>query len=176
MASSDLGLPFERGNTYSDGGLVTMTSSTAEHLLGKVFQTTDSNGELLKLRCVRADAALTDVGGKTVSYTSGKIGKNVDALCNSTGEVSSVIDDEYATKDITQYDIFYVVEEGDVVAKAETDLDADDAIMAHASDTVAQATAGSYVIGVANEADGTTTSGYASIHVCGGLKPSDPAS
>jgi len=179
MGYPGLGLPFARGETYSDGGLVTMDATVGEHLLGKVYETTDSSGRLLKLRCVRADAALTNVGGKTVSYTAGKVGRNVDALCDSDGEICSTVDDEYATtKDITQYDIFYVVEEGDVIVSAESGISAAGVkCMGYAAnDNVTAATAGSYVLGYANEALSATTTGYASIHVCGGLKPSDPAS
>lgn len=169
-------LPFPRGQTYGDGGALTMASTTGEAIVGRVFRTTDSSNRDLWLRAVRADAALTNVGGKTVSYTSGKIGRNVDALANSDGEVSSIIDSAYATtKDITQYDIFYVVEQGFVDASCETTVNAAGiSVMADSSsDNCNNATAGSYVIGVSTEA---VSSGIAEIHVLGGLKPSDPAS
>lgn len=175
MSCCDNGLPFPRGQTYGDGTL-TLTSSIGEHLLGRVYKTTDSSGRDLWLRVVRADSALTNVGGKTVSYTSGKVGKNVDALTNAAGEIASIVDDEYATTyDISQYDLFYVVEEGDVDAAADSTVNAaGQAVMAEGSgDDVIVATAGSFVIGVSNEA---VADGISSIHVGGNLKPSDAAS
>ena len=176
--------PFPRGQTLNQDSLLTLDATFMDHLVGQLVLFTDMLGKPLVLRIVRADAALTDVGGKTVSYTAGKIGRNVASLCATTGEVSSVIDHEdddthtagYAvTKDIAQYDLFYVVEEGDVMAACESDVDAGDAVMANSSDTVAQATAGAYVIGVANEDDGDTVTGFASIRVGSNLKPSDAA-
>lgn len=175
MGRAELGLPFERGQTYGDNALVTMTSTYAEHLLGKLFKTTDSSGRDLILRCVRADAALTNVGGKCVAYTTAKVGRNVSGYTGVDGELAAIIDDEYSTTfDVAQYDIFYVVEEGDVDAVADATVNAaEQAVMADASgDGVIVATAGKYVIGFSNEA---SADGVASIHVCGGLKPSDAA-
>ena len=168
-------LPWPRGETMNESGWLTLTSTTLDEVLGLIFETTDDNGRELKLRVVRADAALTDVGRKAVSYTAGKVGRNVDALCDTDGEICSIVDDAYATtKDIAQYDAFYVVEEGDVLAIAESAVNAAGVkVMGKASaDDVTVATAGSYIIGFANDA---VSSGSASIHVCGGLKPSDPA-
>jgi len=174
--STEYSLPFRRGSTYKDGSDLTLSSTVGEAIVGRVYKTVDDDGKDLWLRAVRADAALTDVGGKAVSYTSGNLGKNVDALCNSSGEICSIVDDAYATTDdIEQYDIFYVVEEGDVDAAAESDVNAAGvAVMGYAtSDSVTTATAGLYIVGVSNEA---VSAGICSIHVTGGLKPSDPAS
>jgi len=169
-------LPFPRGSTYKDLGNVTLASTIGAGILGKCFETVDDSNRPLVLRAVMADAALTNVGGKTVSYAAGKIGSNVDALANSDGEVSSIIDDAYATTfDVDQYDIFYVVEEGYVDASCEATVNAAGiSVMADAStDNCNNVTAGSYVIGVSTEA---VSDGIAEIHVLGGLKPSDPAS
>ena len=178
---ADATLPFPRGTTYKgDGELVLANNTTCgAGIVGRLFETTDSSGRPLVLRAVRADAALTDVRGKTVSYTAGKIGENVDALCNADGEISSIFDDAYtATQDIAQYDVFYVVEEGHVLAKAEAGVNAAGfKIMGYANnDNVTVLTAALYCIGVSDEGLSATVSGYASIHVSGGLKPSDPAS
>ena len=178
---ADATLPFPRGTTYKgDGELVLANNTTCgAGIVGRLFETTDSSGRPLVLRAVRADAALTDVRGKTVSYTAGKIGENVDALCNADGEISSIFDDAYtATQDIAQYDVFYVVEEGHVLAKAESDVNAAGIkVEADAgNDSVQALTAGLYCIGVSDEAVSTTVTGFASIYVAGGLKPSDPAS
>ena len=167
-------LPFPRGETYGQGGL-TLSATNGAHLDGKIVETIDDSGNVLKLRIVCADAALTDVGGKCVSFTSGSVGKNVNALTDADGEIAAIVDDAYATTDdIEQYDRFYVVEEGDVDAVADATVNAAEiAVMADASgDGVITATAGKFVIGVSNEA---VSDGIASIHVGGNLKPSDAA-
>lgn len=174
--STEYALPFRRGSTYKDGSTLTLSSTVGEAIVGRVYKTTDSNGKDLWLRAVRADAALTNVGGKPVSYTSGALGKNVDALTDADGEICSIVDDAYATTfDVEQYDIFYVVEQGDVDAACETDVNAAGInLMCDASgDNIKTATAGYYIVAVSNEA---VSDGIANVHVFGGLKPSDPAS
>lgn len=178
---ADATLPFPRGTTYKDGGQLVLADNTTcgAGIVGRLFETTDSSGRPLVLRAVRADAALTDIRGKTVSYTAGKIGENADALCNADGEVCSIFDDAYsATQDIAQYDVFYVVESGHVLTKAESGVNAAGIlVMGYANNVnVTVLTAGSYCIGIADEALSTTVSGYASVNVTGGLKSSDPAS
>jgi hypothetical protein len=178
---ADATLPFPRGTTYKDDGNLVLSDNTTcgAGVVGRLFETTDSSGRPLVLRAVRADAALTNIGFQTVSYTAGKIGMNVDALCNADGEVASIVDDAYpATYDIAQYDVFYVVEEGFVKVLAESDVSAAGVkVEADAgNNSVQAATADHYVIGVATEAVSATATGYATIHVLGGLKPGDPAS
>lgn len=185
---TDATLPFPRGSTYQDGGLLTLTASPTDAvkdhshgagIVGRLFETTDSAGRPLVLRVVRANLDLANVRGKTVSYLAGKIGIEVDAYCDSNGEICSIMDDAYtATFDISAHDLFYVVEQGHVLALAESGVNAAGIyVMGYAaSDDVTVLTASLYCIGVADEALSATVSGYASIYVGGGLKPSDPAS
>lgn len=171
-------LPFPRGQTYADSQ-VTLADGLAEYLVGWLCKTVDSTGRPLILQIVRADNALTNVGGKTVSFTAGKEGRNVDALCNADGEVSAIVDGGtggYATTyDISQYDLFYTVYDGYVDAAGETDVNAAGIdVMGYASsDSVTTATAGKFIIGRSTEAVDT---GIVEIHVQPGLKNSDPAS
>jgi hypothetical protein len=185
---TDATLPFPRGSTYKDHGELTLSSNTTcgAGVVGRLFETTDKFGRPLVLRAVRADAALTDIGFQCVSYTAGKIGTNVDALCNADGEVASIVDDAYPDHfDVAAYDIFYVVEEGHVIALAETDVAVGSGVAGYAStNAVKLLTADKYCIGTADCDDGDTTyavdgvsagvtSGYASINVTGNLKVPD---
>jgi hypothetical protein len=171
----DRGLPFPRGSTYSDHALVTMTSTYAQHLLGKVFSTTDSNGRELKLRCVRADANLTNIGGNCVEYTSGYTGTNVAGISDTAGAVCSAVDDAYdSTFDVSQYDIFYVVASGYCDLLPESDVDAGDPVTCYTNGNIKQATAGQHIVGIAQESysDETTT---VSVLITNDLNPSDPS-
>tara|TARA_Y100000310_G_scaffold343824_1_gene453307 strand:- start:1297 stop:1824 length:528 start_codon:yes stop_codon:yes gene_type:complete len=169
----DTTLPFPRGSTYADLGALTLAADSGDGIVGQLCHTVDSSNRPLVLRVVQADNALTDVGGRPVSYTSGLIGRNVDALCNADGEVSSIIDDAYATTyDISQYDLFYVVHSGYVNAAAGSDVNAAGiAVSADASsDDVQTAAAGEFVIGVSA---GAVAAGVASIQVFPDLKLTD---
>lgn len=173
---TDATLPFPRGTTYKDDGNLVLADNTTcgAGVVGRLCETTDSSGRPLVLRVVRADAALTNIGRKCVSYTAAKIGFNADALCVSAGVVASIVDDAYPTTfDVAAYDLFYVVEEGYVLALAETDVAAGAVVAAYTNSKVKLATAGQYIIGTATENDGTTTASCATIHVSGGLKLSD---
>jgi hypothetical protein len=153
---TDATLPFPRGSTYKDGGNLVLADNTTcgAGIVGRLFETTDSSGRPLVLRAVRADAALTDVGGTVVRYTAAKTGSNIAGTSTGSGEISSIVDDAYpSTYDIAAYDVFYVVEEGYVVALSESSATtAGTKVMANGSGgSVAALTAGLYCIGIATE-------------------------
>lgn len=174
--STEYALPFQRGSTYKDGSTLTLTSSTGEAIVGRVYKTVDSDGKDLWLRAVRADAALTDIGGNCVEYTAGYTGTNVAAISDTAGAVCSPVDDAYAsTFDVAQYDIFYVVERGYCDLLPESDVDAGDAVSCYTNGNVKQTTAGQYVVGIAQESYSDATTNV-KVFVTGNLTPSDPAS
>ena len=173
--STQFALPFRRGSTYKDGSDLTLASDTAESILGTVYETRDSDHRPLFLRVVRADAALTNIGGKCVEYTSALLGTNASTLCDTAGAIVSPVDDAYAsTYDIAIYDLFYVVEKGFVDVLMESDVDAGDPVAAYTNGGVKQATADQYVIGIAQEdyVDATTAS---RVYVNGNLYHGDPS-
>lgn len=174
--STEYALPFRRGSTYKDGSSLTMSATVGEAIVGRVYKTTDSDGKDLWLRAVRADAALTNIGGNCVEYTTGYTGTNVASIADTAGAVCSPVDDAYAsTDDIEQYDIFYVVDKGFVDVFAESDVDAGDAVACYTDGDVKQATAGQYVIGIAQESYAAASTAV-KILVTGDLTPSDPSS
>ena len=169
-------LPFRRGSVYSDGSTLTMSATVAESILGRIYKTTDSDGKDLYLRAVRADAALTNIGGHCVEYTAGYTGTNVAGIADTAGAIGSAVDDAYAsTFDVAQYDIFYVVEEGYCELFAESDVAAGDPVMLYSNGHVASTTAGSYSLGTAQEAY-ASTSATVKVYIGSALKPSDAAS
>ena len=174
--STEYSLPFRRGSTYKDGSTLTMSATVGESIVGRVYKTTDDDGKDLWLRAVRADAALTNIGGKCVAYTAGYTGQNVSALATSSGEVCSPVDQAYSiTFDVTQYDIFYVVDAGYVDCAPESDVSAGDPVMVHTNSNVITATSGKYIIGIAQETYASASTNLKKVLVNGTLKPSDPA-
>ena len=173
--STQFALPFRRGSTYKDGSNMTLASDTAESILGTVYETRDSLFRPLLLRVVRADAALTNIGGKCVEYTSALLGTNASEVANTAGAIVSPVDDAYAsTFDVDQYDLFYVVEKGFVDVLMQSDVDINDPVAVYTNGGVAEATADQYVIGMAQEdyVDATTAS---RIYVNGDLYHGDPS-
>ena len=191
-------LPFPRGQTLCDqAGVATVAAISAnaaaapstymDQYVGRVFWDIDKNGRPIALRVCRADAALTpgssvSVAGACVDFTAAKTGRNVAGLTATAGKVAAIIDDAYPSTKVTiaQYDLFYVVAEGDVKSRAATCAASDVAVVAAGSGyavTAATATSyGQFVVGISNEATSATTANYASIHVFPDLKKPVPAS
>ncbi len=174
--STQFALPFRRGSTFKDGSTLTLASDTAESILGTVYETRDSNHRALFLRVVRADAALSNIGGNCVEYTSGKLGTNVAGIADTAGAIASPVDDEYSTTfDVDQYDLFYVVDRGFVDVIPESDVAAGDDVAVYTNGNVKQATADQYVIGQAQESYSDATTAV-KIYVSGNLHKGDPSS
>lgn len=114
-------LPFPRGQTHSDAGIVTMAADTYDHLEGKIFEVEDTvhnTGTKILLRCVRnATGAAITVTRTFVQFgiTALDMGRVIDAFAGDcvAGDVSKPIDDGYLVGfSIPSLDLFYVVEAG----------------------------------------------------------------
>ena len=122
-------LPFPRGTTFSDQGLVTMDDSMRSDLEGKLVQVEDTvhdTGEQITLRIVKNDTG----GDITVAKKCGEFSTTTDKDYgarigtfpgNTAGAVGKPIDDAYTVGGtIPDLDLFYVVEEGlcDILTEA----------------------------------------------------------
>ena len=116
------------------------------------------------------------MAGACVDFTAAKVGRNVAGLTGTAGKVAAIIDDNYPANKYTiaVNDLFYVVAEGDVVARAATCAASEQAVVAagsgYAVTAATNASYGQFVIGTSNEATSATTANYASIHVWPDLK------
>ena len=151
--------------TSIGGAAATSPSTYMDQLVGRVFWHIDRLGRPQALRLVRADAAIApngttiSVAGYTVYFTAGKVGRNVSGLAaTASGKVAAVIYDGYPANKYTiaQYDLFYVVAEGDVNAIVETAVSASNmAVRAYTGgDLTITANSTDFVVGVSNEARG----------------------
>jgi len=114
-------LPFPRGSTYGDRGLVTMSSDTAQDLEGRCFEADDtinSTPKKVVLRIVRngSGGALT-CAKKFFKYgtSAGQLGRVITGLCDSAGMIGKPMDEKYVDDGITSIaanDLFYVIEAG----------------------------------------------------------------
>lgn len=119
----DNSLPFPRGKTYSDGE-GTPDSTYGAHLIGRVFETYDSQhstAHKVKLRVVRLENAVTIPGTAAAPlhklYAFGTdakdLGRTLTGTLAGAGVICKPIDDAYAgAKVLAQYDLVYVIEEG----------------------------------------------------------------
>jgi len=112
-------LPFPRGSTASDAGLVSLDDSTFSELEGKIFEVPDTvhgTGQPILLRAVKNDsgAAIT-VARKFMRFALAALdfGRRVAGFVNAAGAVCKPLDDAYTVGfSIPDDDIFYVVEAG----------------------------------------------------------------
>lgn len=194
-------LPFPRGLTASAGiqiagptgtlisqlptttGLVGEATAYRPDLAGLVVETTDTvlgTKRPMRLRCVQAAADIT-VARKGIQFSS--TAKLFGAVTASTpipssgtaGLAAAVIDPAYATgKVIPKYDWFYVVEEGPAQVLVGTQVTAGGSVMIDGNGKAAPATAGSAVIGTADQT--VAADSNALVWITGGLVKSDAAS
>jgi len=177
-------LPFPRGSTFSDAGIVTMDDSMRSDLEGKLVQVEDTvhdTGEQITLRIVKND---TD-GAITVARKCGEFSTTSEAdygarigtfPCDTDGAVCKPIDDAYTVGfSIPDDDLFYVVEEGlcDILSNASAITSAaGEAVAVDTAGTLKDnaAAAGKYVIGVLQEAATVAATAYL-VRVSGGIAP-----
>lgn len=180
---ADKCLPFARGDTLAQG-VLSMDTSVANNLVGKLYWTEDtqhSTGTMVCLRVVRAEVALT-VARKFVAWgtDADDFGRTVASFAPTAGSATKPIDDVYtAGSTISQYDLFYVIESGPVLVVTEgssVNLAAQAPVATDASGCVngAAAAAGETVIGHIDEAS-TDTSTNVQIWVAPGLRASEAA-
>lgn len=135
-------LPFPRGQTASDSGLVDLDDSTFSDLEGKIFEVPDTEhgtGEAILLRAVKNDSGSDiTVARKFMRFAINALdfGRRVAGVVNAAGAVCKPVDDAYAVGFvILDDDIFYVVERGKCGVLTESSAVALDAGAVVASDS-----------------------------------------
>lgn len=180
----DKTLPFPRGSTYSDGGLVTMTATYADGLEGRVFETEDTvhnTGQKIKLRVLRnsTGGAITVARNfceisRAASLAWGRKCSAFGASLSGQGVVAKPLDDAYTVgQTIPENDLFYVVEAGPCGVLTDANAIALPAGSAIATDAAARihataAAAGEYVIGTLDRS-AVVSSQEVIVHVNEGL-------
>ncbi len=160
-------LPFPRGQAYSDAGVVTMTDTLANDLLGRIFRTKDTvhgTGEEILLRVVKNDtgAAIVVANEDRALQRFSTIdlhdfGRKIAGEANAAGIVCKPIDDAYPDNfSIPDDDLFYVVERGPCYCTSDgtaTSLNAGDGVSSGADGQLngVPAAAGHYVVGMISE-------------------------
>lgn len=155
-------LPFPRGETISQNSKLSMDATVFDNLVGQIFETEDTEhgtGTIVKLRVVRAGAALT-VARKFVDWGTDALdfGNEVDDLAPTAGDPTKPLDDMLTVgATIVQYDLFYVVEAGPcsvLTGAVGVNLAAHAAVATDATGCVqaAAATAGQSVVGTIDAA------------------------
>lgn len=111
-------LPFPRGSTYNQDGVLTMTASYADHLEGKIYEVPDTvhgTGQTVKLRIVRNAGSEITAANVLYEFDTNALdfGRVINTVTDGVGEPCKPLDDDYtAGKKIAQYDLLYVVESG----------------------------------------------------------------
>lgn len=163
--SRDNDLPFARGSTYC-GGDTTAIAALGSALEGKVFETVDSVTNLpVRLRVVKASAAITAPAGRGLGYTAAYYGRRVTTFVAAAGDFGKIADPDLGSQSIVSGDLFYVIDEGYCTnarlgASSSTDggtccFDAAGYLTPLASED--NATHGAYVVGRFGEAAVTST-------------------
>ena len=172
-------LPFARGTFWSDG-LVTLTDTMAEYLLGRVYRVNDTvhdTGNPVWLRIVRndSDGSLTTAYRPVAWATAAlDIGRAISGFADDQGERCKMMDDAYVVGSTwLNNDLGYVVESGPCYGTVESTTAAlaqFDPVCTDATGYIdgTTATTGDYVIGVLDAAC-TTTSEAVVIHCHEGL-------
>jgi len=187
MSYTDRTLPFPRGETYNESGLLTLTNySYWSHLEGQRFKVPDtvhSTGadvELIVLRngsgsAITSEARLLKFGTAALNF-----GRVAGGFNNVAGGVAVPLDDAYtASKSIASNDLFYAVLSGPCNVKTEAssvNLAQGAAVASDASGYIngAAAAAGETVIGVIDQAS-TTVAESVVVHIINPLKKSEAA-
>lgn len=113
-------LPFERGRTFSDAGMVTMDDGTYSHLEGQRFKCEDTvhgTGQKITLLVVKNDTGAAITAARKFykfSVTDAKdFGRRVAGVASTAGMVCKPLDDAYTVGfSIPAGDLFYVTDEG----------------------------------------------------------------
>lgn len=122
-APAEVCLPFDRGQTWSDGGLVTMTAAlgAAQKCLGKIYEAPDTvhdTGKPVKLLVLQnetgGDITVARKFGEFRATTAKDFGRIMGTFpCDTAGAVVVPLDDAYTVGfTIPEHDLFYAVLEG----------------------------------------------------------------
>ena len=158
----DHAMPFPRGRTYGDNGVLTMTATLGQDHEGRVYEVPDSKhntGQKVKLRVVRnvtgGDITVAWDGCEFATTPLG-FGRKIAAFgaaLSGQGVVAKPMDDVYGIgTTIPENDLFYVVESGPCYCRTEgvvVNLPVGTAVAYDAAGRVngARAAAGQYVFG-----------------------------
>lgn len=162
-------LPFSRGTTFYDGATPD-SSADHTHLVGQTFVTvdrdtdearahSDGTGLPVKLRCVKASAAISNVAGKALAFgtDSKDLYRIVDALVATAGHYGLPADPAFAlTDDIQANDLLFVVEEGPCEVLLAGTVAVGDLVTTNASGHFVKYSGSGVAIGVADEAGVST--------------------
>jgi hypothetical protein len=181
-------LPFPRGSTLNEDGLLTLTGTEFAALEGTIYEVPDTvhgTGRTVLLRLVRnGNASAITVARKGVEFSVAATtnwGGVAAGICDTAGAVGKPIDDAYATgKSIAANDYFYVVEAGPcyIVSEASSvNLAAGAAVALDNTGAAngAAATETEFIVGVADAAS-TSTATNLLVWVEPGIKPAAAAS
>lgn len=111
----ELSLPFNRGETWHNGG--TVESTSAEKILGheyEVLDTENGTGRFVHLKLVRNESGSTLAAGDCVLYKSTEDGISIGGLGHPLHERYAGHVDSLYTSTIPANDIFYIVLDGPV--------------------------------------------------------------
>jgi hypothetical protein len=180
-------LPFPRGSTLNEDGLLTLAGTEFAKLEGTLYEVEDSvhnTGRTVLLRLVRnGNASAITVARKGVEFsvaTAGDWGGVAAGICDTAGAVGKPIDDAYAVgKSIAAKDYFYVVEAGpcNILTEASSvNLAAGAAVAFDNTGAIngAAATEAEFIVGVLDAAS-TDTATAALVWVEPGIKPAAAA-
>lgn len=172
MPGYEEALQFPRGTTYSDRGLVTMSSTTRDDLLGKIRNVPDTihgRGIPVELRYVRLAAAITGDKLAVIFDTDEGFGRIVSGYDGTGGGISKPLDELYDGMTLTQYDIVYVVESGPCTVTLGGTVSAGNYLSTDSASKYIVATTGLVVTAIAIE--GGDANEEVVVHVLAGLKP-----
>ena len=160
---SERELPFPRGQTFSDAGVVTMTDTFYQHLEGKIFNVKDTEhgtGVPIYLMVVKNDSgsAIT-VENRLMKFSltsATDFGRRISGFNDVAGGLSVPLDDAYSITSIPDDDLFYVIIRGYCAIKTEASsaaLEAGWAVTSDASGYIdgAAAAVGNAVVGTVTE-------------------------
>lgn len=173
-------LPFPRGSTYSDGGILTMSDTYAQDLEGKCYLVEDElhgPGSDVVLRVVKNDSSAAITVAKKFfgwsSTTENDFGRRVSGLA-SDNTCSKPMDDYYIGKltTIPDDDLFYVVDEGNVdvlITSGSGTVSAGNQITTAANGMGQKTADGDFALGIATEAGATATTTARCVWISGGV-------
>lgn len=117
-------LPFPYGSTYFGGRSDLISQTDGVNLEGSTYEIEDPNygtNARVRLRVVRNMGSVRIKASHGVRFgaTANWVGRKIRGYTASSGDLGLAVDDALTTS-VAQYDLFYVVEQGPVLARAGT--------------------------------------------------------
>jgi len=168
-------LPFAEKSTYKDGSSLTLTSTIASTLWGRVYDTNDSNNRPRQVRIVHLKSAVT--AAKVVlefDSDEGDTGRQITAICDTEGAKGKPLTDQIpADTVLAANDLVCVIESGFCECTAGAAFDAGADLMSNATGKLIAATAGKAIIARAEEA-ATGADEVVGVYVYPGIPKTNP--